>query len=41
MLKLAQIQFAPQLGGQQNNLNKVEELIGKAEQADFIILPEL
>ena len=41
MLKLAQIQFAPQLGGLQNNLNKVEELIGKAEQAEFIILPEL
>ncbi len=41
MLKLAQIQFAPQLGGLQNNLNKVEGLIRKAKQADFIILPEL
>ncbi len=41
MLKLAQIQFAPQLGGLQNNLNKVERLIGEAESADFIILPEL
>ena len=41
MLKLAQIQFAPQLGKLQNNLNKVEELIAQAAQADFIVLPEL
>jgi predicted amidohydrolase len=41
MLKLAQIQFAPQLGGLQNNLNKVAELLEKAASADFVILPEL
>lgn len=41
MLTLAQIQFAPQLGGLQNNLNKAEELIGKTTEADFVILPEL
>jgi predicted amidohydrolase len=41
MINLAQIQFAPQLGGLQNNLNKVERLVGEAKQADFIVLPEL
>ena len=41
MLKLAQIQFAPQLGALQNNLNKVEKLLSKATTADFIVLPEL
>ncbi len=41
MLQIAQIQFAPQLGNLQHNLNKVDELILKSEQADFVILPEL
>lgn len=41
MLKVAQIQFNPQVGEVQQNLERVETLLNQAKDARLVILPEL
>lgn len=41
MIKVAQIQFDPQLGALDQNLKQVGHLIGKCADANLIVIPEL